>query len=254
MAVHDPLIPVPVTHDRLFGGAVHFTQPAEGYRAAVDGLLLATFAGRAQRFAVDLGAGAGMITLALLARQFAPHVLAVEPDDAYHACLAHNVAANGFDERTTLVKHDARSIARARRGCADLVVANPPFYDATTHTPPRDEHAQRARSGMAPRDPLAEFVIASRTLLGRAGRACLVWPAHDLQRLLDRAQASGLAARRMRSFHASADAPARRVLVEFRPGRPGGLAIEPPWIQFDAGGHETPAFRAITHVLRESSG
>src|SRR5690606_34260915 len=48
-----------VTRDTLFGGQLHLTQPARGYRTNVDALLLAHFAalpGRAQ-LAVDLGAG-----------------------------------------------------------------------------------------------------------------------------------------------------------------------------------------------------
>jgi tRNA1(Val) A37 N6-methylase TrmN6 len=247
VAVHDALNTAPVTtDDRLLGGRLHFTQPAEGYRAPIDGLLLADFAPASRRLAIDLGAGAGMITLALLARDRAAHVIAVERDDVLASCLARNVESNGFTERATVLRDHVRSVARSRRGSADLVVANPPFYAPETHTPATHPRARGARSGDDSHDPLADFVIAARALLGRAGRVCFVWPALDLERLLARTRQSGLAARRMRFFPPRLDGEARRVLVEFRPGRVGNLAIEQPLFQFDEAGGETRAFRRIT--------
>jgi tRNA1(Val) A37 N6-methylase TrmN6 len=248
VAVHDALSTTHLTtDDRLLGGTLHFTQPAEGYRAPVDGLLLADFARASQRVAVDLGAGAGMVTLALLARNRVPNVIAVEQDEVLAHCLARNIDANRFGPRAIALRDDVRAVAKSRRGCADLVVANPPYYTRDTHTPATHERARDARAGIVVSvDPLADFVIATRALLGRGGRACFVWPAQDLERLVSRAQQSGLAARRMRFFHPRSDGVARRVLVEFRPGRAGGLEIEAPLFQFDDAGNETTAFRRIT--------
>ncbi|MEI8257019.1 MAG: methyltransferase [Deltaproteobacteria bacterium] len=246
MAVSDSLSAVPVTHDTLFAGVVRFTQPADGYRAPVDGLLLAAFAGGAIRLAVDLGAGAGMVSLAMLHRTQTPHIIAVESDPALSACLVKNLADNDLTERGTALEIDVLAAARSRRGSADLVVANPPFYRDATHTPARHERAHAARAGKHDRDPLVDFVGAARALLGRGGRACFVWPANDLERFLARASSAGLAARRLRAFHPTPDAPARRVLLECRPGHPGGLTIEPPLIQFDRDGRESRAYRDAT--------
>ncbi|HEY2516385.1 MAG TPA: hypothetical protein VGI39_36190, partial [Polyangiaceae bacterium] len=59
-----------MTNDTLFGGRVQLAQPGrgEGYRVNVDAILLADFARRAPRAraAVDLGAGVGAVSLALL--------------------------------------------------------------------------------------------------------------------------------------------------------------------------------------------
>src|SRR5262249_14264343 len=58
-----------VTKDALFRGRLTLWQPAKGagYRANVDAILLAAFAGAGKvRAAVDLGAGAGAVGLTLL--------------------------------------------------------------------------------------------------------------------------------------------------------------------------------------------
>jgi tRNA1(Val) A37 N6-methylase TrmN6 len=233
------------THGHLLGGRVVFDQPAEGYRAPVDGLLLAAFAGRASRAAADLGAGAGMVTLALLARDASPHVLAVERDDVLTAFLIRNAAANGFTARVTVACGDVEAIARGRRGSVDLVVANPPYWSTAQVTPaahPRTRSARAADGDGA----LAPFLRAARLLLGRGGRACFVWPAADLEHLLDACGAVGLRPKRARFVHPQPARAAHRVLVELKPGRGGGLHIEPPLFLADDTGGATPEARAIT--------
>lgn len=245
MAGDPTLTTLSATHDRLLGGQLSFEQPVEGYRASVDGLLLAAFAGRASRLAVDLGAGTGMVTLALLARQAAPRVVAVERDEIMVALLKRNADANGFADRITVAHSDVVAFARAHRGSADLVVANPPFWSdkrATASVRPRVWSARASPGGGA----LLAFVQAARSLLGRGGRACFIWPAEDLEQLLAVAANAGLHAKRARFVHTLPSRPARRVLVEFKPGRPGGLQIQPPLLLFERPGVVSAEAEAIT--------
>jgi tRNA1(Val) A37 N6-methylase TrmN6 len=55
----------------------------------------------------------------------------------------------------------------------------------------------------------------------------VIWPAADLEALLARASRAGLHAKRARFVHPLPDRAAHRVLVELKPGRPGGMAIAP---------------------------
>jgi tRNA1(Val) A37 N6-methylase TrmN6 len=219
--------PLTITDSSLFGGAVHFSQPSSGDRAAVDGLLLAWFCPPARKLAVDLGAGAGVVSLALHAHGRAPRLLAIEQQPALSALLAQNLAANGWSDRSQIVTGSVDAVARAFRGAADLVVATPP-YDSTDAATPRSPSS--AAPSLRGRDPLEPFVRAARSLLGRQGRACWVFPARELERLLGALAKKDLHPRRMLFVHARPGAPASRVLVECSVGRPGAMLVDAPWI------------------------
>lgn len=216
----------PFTEGTLFEGALRFAQPATGYRAAIDGLLLAYFAPAARRLAVDLGAGAGMVSLALLAHGRAPKLLAIERDVSTAALLAKNLADNAFDTRASVAIGAVDLVAKSHRGSADLVVANPPYFREGASTKGAHPHTEMS---VRAEDPLGPFVRAARLLLGKQGRLCVVFPTRDLETLVAALASKDLHPRRMVFVHPRADEPSHRVLVECSVGRPGGLVVEPSW-------------------------
>jgi tRNA1Val (adenine37-N6)-methyltransferase len=222
--------PLAITHGSLFDGGVAFAQLATGYRAAIDGLLLALFAPAARDLAADLGAGAGMVSLGLLTHGRASSVLAVEQQPDLCEVLRLNLAANGWLERARVIEGSVDQVARAHRGSADVIVANPPYFrlaSSTRGTDPAAEPALRAE------DPLGPFVRAARLLLGRGGRACWIYPARELALLLSALSSRDLHPRRMTFVHPRVGASATRVLVECSAGRSGGLHVEPPWVLYE---------------------
>ncbi len=237
-----------ITTGFLFDGRVVFAQPASGYRAAIDGLLLALFAPTARRLAADLGAGAGMVSLGLLAHGRAPNVLAIEQQPGLCALLRHNLEHNGWSARARVIEGSVDQVARAHRGSADVIVANPPFHRSASGTPganPAAEPSLRAE------DPLGPFVRAARVLLGRGGRACWVYPARELAGLLSVLSSRDLHPRRMVLVHPRPGATATRALVECSAGRSGGLVIEPPWILYEHPERSDPAVESA--VLRRAT-
>ncbi len=228
-----------VSHDALFGGGLRLEQPAKksGYRVNVDALLLASFAaqGRRARVAFDLGAGVGAVGLTLLLRQAAAHVTLVDVDEALCDLARENARANGFQSVVDVLVADVALV----KGAADLIVCNPPYVEPGRGRPPAARVA-RARSGK-----LAPFVEAARRLSGRRARTCFVYPASESTTLLACLRAHGLEPKRLRAVHAKEGAPARVVLVEACPGKPGGLVIEPPLVELDARGRPSDTLRAI---------
>lgn len=224
--------PLPTTDGTLFDGTVRFTQPTVGYRAAIDGLLLAYFAASSKgKLAVDLGAGAGMVSLGLLKHERAQRLLAIEAHAPTAAVLARNFADNGWAERAQVSVGSVDVVARSFRGAADLVVANPPYFDRASGTAGADVHNERA---VRADDPLGPFVRAARLLLGRGGRASFVFPARELEPLLARLASKDLHARRVAFVHPTHDEPASRVLLECSVGRAGGLVVEPSWALYES--------------------
>jgi tRNA1Val (adenine37-N6)-methyltransferase len=239
---------LPATKDALFGGSLVLFQPArgKGYRTNVDALLLAAFAAaaaarsrRPASCAFDLGAGVGAVGLTLLRLEAAQRVVLVEISAAAASMAQQNLDANHWSERGEVVVGDVRDVAQARRGEATLVVCNPPYVLPGRGRSPKNAARARARSG-----DLGLFVEAARIVAGRRGRACFVYPAHDLATLLSAVRAQGLEPKRLRLVHATVDSPARVALVEAQAAKQGGLVVLPPLVERDGRGY-SPEMQAI---------
>ena len=241
-----------VSRDRILGGRVQLAQPTRGYRVNGDAILLAAFAARRigaassarpslapARALVDLGAGVGAVALSALALGAARRAVLVEIDPGYAALATDNVHANGHEGRAEVFVGDVRAAARALAGTADLVVANPPYVPVGRGRPPA-EHRARARAG----DVLV-FLDAARTLLGDRGRACFVNPAIETTTQHGALRARGLEPKRLAFVHGGPRVPARVVLVEALPGRPGGLVVSPPVVETDGSGRPTAELAAV---------
>ncbi len=198
---------------------------------------------------------AGMVSLALMHHRRARRVLAIEAHEPTAAVLRRNFADNGLDAQTQVEVGLVEQVARSFRGAAGLVVANPPYFERAGSTEGHDTDTERA---VRADDPLGPFVRATRTLLGRAGRACFVFPSRSLEVLLAALSAKDLHAKRIAFVHPRREEPANRVLVECAVGRAGGLVVDAPWVLYDLadnerGFDESALLRALSRRASEAS-
>lgn len=207
-----PLRPAP-------GVTVSLFQPERGYRFNVDSLHLIQFAhvGRPVDTLCDLGAGSGVLGISLLALGAARRGLFVELDNEQAARCARNLVHN--DLTGEVVAGDVEHAAPTHH--CGLVVCNPPYFAPNEGRAPRDAARTQARFG-----GILGFVHAAAKFCGTRGRVCFVYPAHSSLRLLEALRESGLEPKRMGWVHPKAHAPARLVLVEAKPGKPGGMVVE----------------------------
>lgn len=238
------------TLDSLFGGRVVLAQPARGYRVNVDALLLAAFAANSPRRArvVDLGAGVGAVGLALYEAGIARELHAVEVEPLLAALLRENLERAGAPGSVFERDLAAGGLPRALAQKADLVVANPPFFEPGSGRAQQHPRTARARTGV-----LAPFVTAAaRALDGPRARAAFVYPAAALQQLLSAADRARLVAKRLRFVHAKAGDPARVALIELRHAKAGGLVIEPPLVEWIGPGERSAEVaKLVTSGLAE---
>jgi tRNA1(Val) A37 N6-methylase TrmN6 len=125
-----------VTDDTLLGGKVKFRQPASGYRAAIDPVLLAAAVPDAvQGRVLDLGCGAGAAMLCLARRRGDLTVVGLERDPAMADLARQNAAANGFGTRVSVVTGDLLNPPpQLMVGSFDAVMVNPPYLDPDNAT------------------------------------------------------------------------------------------------------------------------
>ena len=224
------------TTDTLYDGSVSLRQPARGYRVNVDALLLADFAadGRRADLAVDLGAGVGSVALGLHHLGAAARFALVEREASLLALADENARAaglmsQGFCRDLTL------GLPEALRQAADLVVANPPFFDPENSR--QGPHAEKTRARFG---DLAPFVAAAAAALsGARSRVAFVYPARELSHFIACAHRVNLVPKRLRLVHADASSPARVALLELRRAKPGGLEISPPLFEWSEKGVRT---------------
>jgi tRNA1(Val) A37 N6-methylase TrmN6 len=137
---------VATTANSLLGGKVIFYQPAEGYRAAIDPVLLAAAVpARAGDHVLDLGAGAGATTLCLARRVPDCRVTGLEIDPALVAMARTNAAENGMSERVAFVVGNVAAPPKELRAESfDVVMLNPPYRAEGSGTPSPDAAKRQA--------------------------------------------------------------------------------------------------------------
>ncbi|MGA0393506.1 MAG: tRNA1(Val) (adenine(37)-N6)-methyltransferase [Rhodospirillales bacterium] len=116
-----------ISEDAVLGGQVKIRQPQNGYRAAIDPVLLAAAvpAKPGQRI-VDAGAGVGTAGLCLAARVKGLSITAVELNPALAQLAAENGTLNAVE--MTVVQGDiSKPLPDVLPGAFDHVMTNPPY-------------------------------------------------------------------------------------------------------------------------------
>ena len=238
-----------LTRDEILRGRLTLWQPREGYRFAVDPLLLLDFISDTKvARAADLGTGCGIIALGLAKKFAGARVTAVELQPRLAQLARKNADENGLGERVEVLELDLADAAACRAalpGAAfEMVASNPPFRPLGEGSANPVDEAAVARHEL--RLTLADLAREARRLLQPGGRCAIVYPAERLGALLQTLEREGLRPLRLRCVHPRIGEPATRVLVEARKGARGNLVVEGPMILRDEdGAYTADARRAL---------
>ncbi|UUX51130.1 methyltransferase [Nisaea acidiphila] len=229
-----------VTEDSLLGGRVRFLQPAEGYRAAVDPVLLAAMAPAAAGMRVlDLGCGAGAVPLCLLARVPELQVTGVEAEAEMWDLARRNAELNGLAKR--FLVRQGRVEARPpvfEEGTFDLVLANPPYQDPATADP--SANRLKAAAHVEAGTEAADWIEAAFLALRHKGRVAMIQRADRLADLLtafDR-RFGGI---EVHPLYPKPGRPAKRVVLVARKGVRTPLALSSGVVLHNMDGSYSPA-------------
>lgn len=223
------------TIDSFLGGALQVEQPARGYRAGLDAVLLAaacpTGTGRPLRV-LDCGAGVGVVGLAIATRLPEAQLVLAEANPDLVGLAHANITRNGLDGRVRAVSidvglggaalHGAASDSRLSPSSFDVVVANPPYWSEAAGTASPDR--AKAASHAMPQEALARWCAFMATAVRPGGVLLVIYPAAGIADLLA-AIGSRFGALRILPLHPRQGEPATRIIVEGRQGSRAPPAI-----------------------------
>lgn len=253
-ALPPSLAPPPVSEDAFLGDRLRILQPASGYRAGVDAVLLAAsiiVPHDALTTFLDCGAGVGTVGLCVAARCPNARVTLVEREPALLGLATRNIALNAFDGRVSAFPGDvtapATSAAAPRLApeSFDHILANPPFHDDGGGTRARDP-LKRASHAM-PQSALDDWARFAARMAKPGARFTLIHKADALPNLIAAMQ-DRFGALTITPIHPYIDQPAIRVLVSGIKGSRAPLTLQPAVVLHDTGGTFTPY---VGRVLRQ---
>jgi tRNA1(Val) A37 N6-methylase TrmN6 len=234
-----------LTLDRLLDGRVSLSQPARGYRVAIDPVLLASAVPvRAGERVLDAGAGTGAASLCLAVRVPGCQVVGIELQRALQEIAALNVVQNHLGERVEMLAGDlVQPPPRFAWGSFDHVMTNPPHLAASAASAP--PLAERAIAHVEGAVPLAEWLRACLRMLRPGGTLTLIHRAERLGDILASLGGSLGALVVFPLWPGDQRKPARRVLVQGRKGSRAPLALMQGLVLHEADGQLSVAADAV---------
>lgn len=236
-----------LTGDAFLGGRLSILQPAAGFRAGLDSVLLAAaVAAQSGETVFEAGVGPGVAALCLAARCPDVRVEGVERDPALAALALRNAARNGLENRIFVEPGDITGPCppdQANR--FPQTMANPPFFDPARATAP--PHPAKAGAHMAAPGELALWIKGCAARLVEGGLLTLIFPAAGLGDLTA-ALTPRLGGITVFPLWPGRAKPAKRLIVTGRKGSAAPLRLLPGLILHDGSGFTPEAEAILRHA------
>lgn len=239
-----------LTDDKFLMGRLRLLQPARGYRAATDPVLLAAACPAvAGESVLDLGCGAGTAALCLGVRVPGVVLAGLEVQPAYADLARRNADRNEI--ALEVVTGDLTDMPRVLRRDFDHVIANPPYYAPGGTPSPSAERDRAVRVEV----PIAAWVAAAGARLRPGGWLTMIFATPCLPEALA-ALAPKLGAGMVLPLEPRQGREPPRVILRARKGGRAPFRLLPPFTLHAGAAHDgdrenyTPAANA---VLREAA-
>ncbi len=218
-------------------------QPAHGFRAGLDSVVLAAAVTAAPRQRVcDLGVGAGVASLCLAARVGELHITGVEIDRSLAELAQANAARNGAASFEAIVADVLKRPRTLARQSFHHVITNPPFHNTERGT--RAPAADKARATSAPARELVAWLRFARALTRPKGWITAILPPEQLPLALEALSPEGKGVEIV-PLWPKAGADAKRIIIRTRMNSNAGLRALPGLVLHNADGSPTPQAEAV---------
>lgn len=212
-------------------------------KVGVDGVLIGAWAAVGEsRVILDAGAGCGLIALMCAQRNPSAAVDAVEIEPGAAGEARSNFAASPWPERLRLIEDDIMNLPQTVK--YDHVVSNPPFFEAGVNEINTGRELARHAADFSP----SALVKLAPSILSPSGRLSLILPAENFDALQHVADSAGLLLSRLCRVRGHANAPLKRVMVEFTLPDSESMPLNPEITELTletSPGNPTPEYRAL---------
>ncbi len=231
-----------VTADRLLGGRVVLRQPEEGYRVAIDPVLLAAAAPRAHGRVLDIGCGVGAAAICLAMRQPGCRLTGLEIQADLAELARDNAAENGLAGRVEVVTGDLLGAsAELLTPAFDGAIVNPPYQNADQSAPPDGSKATSHQEGAA---GLADWIGFAERALNHKGWLRLIHRADRIDEICA-ALHPAFGEVRILPLWPKAGTAAKRVIIGARRGVRSPAALLPGLVLHGEDGRFTAQAEAV---------
>lgn len=221
-----------VTDDGFLDQRLRIFQPATGYRAGLDAVLLgAAAAAEAPDIALDAGAGVGVAGLVCATLAPAASLTLLEIEPGFAALARRNAARNPVADRVRVQEGDLFDAALPLAPAYDVILTNPPYSSENEGTVSPD---LLRRASFVMTHPLGNWLLKLRSLLAPGGRLVLVHRYMARQAIIAALARHG-AVDILPLAAADARAP-KRLLARFTEGAAGAPVVHPPLLLHAPGG------------------
>ena len=235
---------IATSDDMLLGGRVKLRQPLDGYRVAIDPVLLAaTVPASARDRVLDIGCGTGAASFCLAARVPGCTIIGLERDHTLAQLARDNVARNDVADRLSVIAGDLlHPSATLAPGSFTQVMANPPFLEAARAS--ASPVAARAAAAVESEAMLADWIDFALTMLQDKATLTLIHRADRLGDLLTAlsGRAAGVI---VFPLWPGGGKPAKRILLQATKGSAAPLTLAQGLVLHRADGRNSEAAEAI---------
>ncbi len=232
------------TLDDFLGGKVQAWQPAEGFRAGTDTVILAaSIAAKPGDRVLELGTGSGVGLLCLGARIENLELFGVDIIES-NASRAQRNLAQAKLKGSALHANIFASQHEMLKGQYDHVFMNPPFYKPSAHTKPQDNSRSSAHILS---EELEAWVQAAIRRVRPQGFMTMIFPTEGLPQILKAIPDNN--AIRTRPIAARADRSPKRLLIQVQTQRKAPFALLPALILNDQRGENSVLSEAIARDM-----
>ncbi len=224
-----------LTQDGFLDGRLSIAQPAQGYRAGVDPVLLAaSVPARPGQSVLELGCGAGVAGLCLGIRIAGLALTGVEIQADYAELARRNADANSLSLKahTCDLRHLPPELGA--RGF-DHVIANPPYFRRRTGTAAKQPGRDLALAGDT---ALSDWIAVAARRLAPKGCLSVIQDIRRMPEVLSATQACALGSAEALPIAARAGRAPHLVLIRARKGGRGQFVLHFPLIMHTGDRHE----------------